>query len=578
MNVLTAGIIVIITGSMMGQTINTGGAQPNIVLRPDHQSCRPISSTDWWSMFRHDASHTGYSSAVAPNTNNVLWSFPTGAEISGSPALVNDKVFVGSWDKKLYCLNATTGEKIWDNVTGLEITSTPAVTDGKVYTGSNDGKLYCFNAETGDKLWDYQTGADVVSAPAIVNGNVYFGSRDHNVYCLNATTGTMIWEYPTGMDIISSPAVSDGRVYIGSWDDKVYCLDASTGAWIWDYATGNDIYSSPSVADGKVCIGSSDYKLYCLDAQTGSKLWDYTTGASIESSPAMTGGRVYAGSFDHNMYCLNESTGEMIWEYQAGDYFYSSPALADGKLYADAFDNKIYCLNADTGNLVWSYPTGYMNWASPAIAEGKMIVASGNHNVYCFQDLNTPPATPLAPDGPVNGTTHVEYSFTAATTDPQGDSIFYLFSWGDGTNSSWLGPYPSGSTVNASHAWGTTGNYNITVKAKDTHDAESDWSPAHTIAIIEEPILKIQNITGGLLKAKTSIKNIGNAPATNIHWTFGNANGTILSLLPGEERKISSGIIIGFGKAVIKVTATCAESSDSKEQNVFILFIFIVVR
>jgi len=568
--ILEGAILIVIT-LMIGQPLGA-------TLQPSPHSEQPRAATDWWSMFRHDPNHTGYSSSIAPSTNTVLWSFSTGAEISGSPTLVNDKVYVGSWDKKLYCLNATTGTKLWDYLTGLEITSAPAVADDKVYCGSNDGKLYCLDAETGGKLWDYQCGADVVSCPAVVDGNVYFGSRDHKVYCLDATTGTKIWDYATGLDIIPSPAVVDGKLYIGSWDDKVYCLDATTGAWIWDYTTGDDIYSSPSVVDGRVFIGSQDQKLYCLDAQTGSKLWDYTTGASIESSPAATEGRVYVGSFDHKMYCFNESTGEKIWEYQAGDYFYSSPAIADGKLYATAFDNKFYCLNADTGGLIWTYPTGNMNWASPAVAEGKMIAASGNHKVYCFLDPNMPPEIPPAPDGPSNGTTHVEYSFTATTTDPQGDSIFYLLSWGDGTNSSWLGPYPSGSTVNASHSWATVGNYSITVKAKDTSGLESDWSPAHTIAIIEAPILKIQNFTGGLLKAKTSIKNIGNAPAINIHWTFGNANGTILSLAPGEQRKITTGIMIGFGKQVLKATATCAESSDSKEQNVFVLFIFILIR
>jgi outer membrane protein assembly factor BamB len=568
--ILKGAILIIIMALMIAQPLEA-------TFQPVMHNDQPRASTDWWSMFHHDPSHTGYSSSVAPNTNTVLWSFSTGAEISGSPILVNDKVYVGSWDQKLYCLNATTGTKLWDYTTGLEVNSVPTVVEDKVYCGSNDGKLYCLNADTGEKIWDYQCGADVVSSPAVVNGNVYFGSRDHKVYCLDATTGAWIWDYTTGMDIIPSPAVVDGKLYIGSWDNKVYCLDATTGTWIWEYATGDDMYSSPAVDDGKVFIGSQDQKLYCLDAATGAWIWDYTTGASIESSPAVIGGRVYVGSFDNKMYCFNESTGVKLWEYSAGDYFYSSPAIADGKLYASAFDNKFYCLNADTGALIWTYPTGSMNWASPAIAEGKMILASGNHKVYCFQDPNTPPETPAAPDGPVNGTIHVNYTFTATTTDPQGDDIFYLFDWNDGTNSSWLGPYPSGSTVNASHAWATEGNYSITVKAKDASGLESGWSSAHIIAIVEVPILKIQNITGGFLKAKTYIKNVGNAPAFNVHWTFGTANGTILVLVPGDERKITSNRMFGFGRTVLKVTAACDESSDSRQQNAFIFLFFVIV-
>jgi len=546
------------------------------------QEVRAQSTEDAWPMFRHDPAHSGYSYDRGPATNTVLWSFPTGAEVSGSPAFVNGKVYIGSWDKKLYCLNGTTGEKLWDYTTGLEIHSTPAVIDEKIYFGSNDGKLYCLDAETGAKLWDYQTGGEVASAPTVVDGRVIFGSRDRTVYGLNSSTGTKLWNYTTGGDIISSPAVKDGRVLIGSWDHKVYCLDEDTGVKLWDFTTGNDVYSSPSVADSIVCVGSSDSKLYGLEEDTGHKLWEYTTGASIESSPAQVGDRVYVGSFDDKIYCFNEGNGEKIWERPVGDYVYSSPAIdTDGRLYVAAFDNKIYCLDAGNGSLLWSYPTGYMNWASPAVAQGKMIIASGNRQVYCFRDPNDPPLTPPAPDGPDTGVIGVPYMFTVATTDPQGDAIMYKFSWGDGTFSDWFGPYPSGNTASASHAWTTAGTYNVTVKAKDASD-ESDWSPAHTIVIHAGPILEIQAIKGGLFWAKTSIKNIGSGPATNVTWsiTIGGktTNGTIPSIPVTKEQAIKSGLVIGFGKTTIHVTASCADGSTSKDQQAIILLVFIIIR
>jgi outer membrane protein assembly factor BamB len=546
---------------------------------------RSASTTDWWVMFRHDASHSGYSSSPAPQTHNVQWTYTVGLEMSGSPSVADGKVYVGSWDKKVYCLDATTGVKIWDYLTGLEITSSPAIVNGKVYIGSNDGKVYCLDASTGGKLWDYQTGADVVSSPTLVDGNVYLGSRDHKVYCLNAENGSKIWDYATGLDIISSPAVSDGKVFIGSWDDKLYCLNAETGAWIWDYTTGNDIYSSPAVADNKVYVGSSDNKLYCLDALSGSHLWDYTTGASIESCPAVTDGKVYVGSFDNKLYCLNADTGEKIWDFQAGDYFYSSPVVADGKVYAGSFDHKIYCLHAETGTPIWSYTTGYIVWSSPAVAEGKMYIGSGDHKVYCFKDLNTPPNTPDAPTGPSEGLKGVTYTFSAVTTDPEGDQVSYLFDWGDGTNSTWVGPYNSSVPGSASHVWTDAGNFSVKAKAKDVNGAESGWSNPHILVISEgAPILEIQTLKGGLFKIKTSIKNTGTLPANNVQWSISliggafigkNTNGTITSIAAGADASISSKFIIGFGKTVVTVTAMVLESSDTVEQNGTILFFFI---
>ncbi|MCX6664239.1 MAG: PKD domain-containing protein, partial [Euryarchaeota archaeon] len=63
-----------------------------------------------------------------------------------------------------------------------------------------------------------------------------------------------------------------------------------------------------------------------------------------------------------------------------------------------------------------------------------------------------------------------------STTDIDGDQIYYLFDWGDGNDSGWMGPYNSGDICKESHIWSTKGNYAVKVKAKDTFGAESPWS------------------------------------------------------------------------------------------------------
>jgi len=64
---------------------------------------KPVAAVDWWPMFRHDLSRTGYSTSTAPNTNNTLWNYTTGSAVHSSPAVADGKVYVGSWDNKVYC-------------------------------------------------------------------------------------------------------------------------------------------------------------------------------------------------------------------------------------------------------------------------------------------------------------------------------------------------------------------------------------------------------------------------------------------------------------------------------------------
>jgi len=265
-----------------------------------------MASSDDWPMFRHDLAHTGYSTSTGPTTNQTLWTFSTGAEVFVSPAVVDGKVYVGSEDHNVYCLNATSGAFIWNYTTGDMVDSSPAVADSKVYVGSIDGKVYCLNATSGAFIWNYTTGDGVASSPAVADGKVYVGSYDYNVYCLNATSGAFIWNYTTGDGVTSTPAIVDGKVYVGSDDFKVYCLNATSGAFIWNYTTGDGVASSPAVADGKVYVGSWDDNVYCLDAATGTLNWTFHTGKYVGSSPAVVDGKVYIGSYDGKVYCFAE--------------------------------------------------------------------------------------------------------------------------------------------------------------------------------------------------------------------------------------------------------------------------------
>ncbi|UCD13872.1 MAG: PKD domain-containing protein [Thermoplasmatales archaeon] len=100
----------------------------------------------------------------------------------------------------------------------------------------------------------------------------------------------------------------------------------------------------------------------------------------------------------------------------------------------------------------------------------------GDPTLAFFNIENHPPDKPTKPSGVKKGTTGNEYSFNTITTDQDGDLIYYKWDFGDGSFSDWLGPFSSGEEVNVSHEWSRLGIYNVKVKARDEHRAESDWS------------------------------------------------------------------------------------------------------
>ena len=89
---------------------------------------------------------------------------------------------------------------------------------------------------------------------------------------------------------------------------------------------------------------------------------------------------------------------------------------------------------------------------------------------------NYQPNKPNQPSEGLNGKMGHEYSYTTSSTDPNGDQVYYLWDWGDNSNSEWLGPYDSSVAMSTDHNWAKKGTYSIKVKAKDIYGAESVWS------------------------------------------------------------------------------------------------------
>jgi len=112
----------------------------------------------------------------------------------------------------------------------------------------------------------------------------------------------------------------------------------------------------------------------------------------------------------------------------------------------------------------------------------KMSEWSEPHNVSITVYSNSAPLTPDSPQGPATGFTNQSISFKAATTDPDNDSIKYVFDFGD-ENLMEYEYIPSGDTASLNHTYSEDGNFEVRVQAEDRNGASSEWSEPHSISI-----------------------------------------------------------------------------------------------
>jgi hypothetical protein len=277
----------------------------------------------------------------------------------------------------------------------------------------------------------------------------------------------------TGNNSINNPLDFD-------WEINIYDLEGDSFTWTIQ-CSNRQVNSGTGASNGIKSLSlsglaySTVYKVWVNATDpTGSNLWTrrwytFTTNSPPDSPPVFGTPSPANGSAGNPL--------SLTWSVPIND--------PDG----NSFSWTIQCSNRQandgtsanngTKSLALSgltYLTTYKVWVNATDPTGSGYYTKKWYTFTTQQQPNVPPDKPKTPTGPASGDAGVSYVYSSNTTDSNGDQVYYLWDWGDGTNSEWTGPYENGDICQESHIWSTKGSYSIKVKAKDTSGAESSWS------------------------------------------------------------------------------------------------------
>jgi hypothetical protein len=220
---------------------------------------------------------------------------------------------------------------------------------------------------------------------------------------------------------------------------------------------------------------------------TYDEYWQYCQWTlNLQGDPAMPLWTDTPMSFDVT-HPTSISTGTTVFPVHVEE--------AGGGSVADAYvciwkNDEVYLTGFTDGS-------GDITMTPSPVTEGAMYVTVTKQDFLPYEGLtdvtdeNAPPNIPSRPTGRVFGSPGKTYTYSTSTTDPNGDDVYYMWDWGDGTFSDWLGPYASGAPASATHSWFLRGTYMIRVKAKDVHGEESDWSNTLAVRIQLSPMARV---------------------------------------------------------------------------------------
>ena len=331
-------------------------------------------------------SYEGRVYALDAETGELLWSFESESDLSPPPLVAGGVVFVEDL-ANLYALDAATGKELWRSepssfsVSGATVYQvTEPMSNMKAEVSATDGR-------SGEKMWATNVSRSfslLLFPPTAAGGNVYV-SDDHRVHALDSTTGKLVWSFDAGDVVQVPPTASNGVVFIRSYA-TAYALDESTGEKLWSYEVDSAETKSPPVAvDGVWYL--NDWSLRALDADTGQLLWSFAVDEEkadlMEAATrplAVAEGMVFVQTvFTYEprrnaFHALDAAIGEEAWSLGA-DWDLSSIMVVDGVLYAHSLGGYLHTLDARTGEPIWSVNIGYHWWQRPfAVSEGVVYV------------------------------------------------------------------------------------------------------------------------------------------------------------------------------------------------------------
>lgn len=311
-----------------------------------------------------------------------------------SPLLYKDQIIVGNAIEGLVSYRVEDRREVWRLAIPYGVEANGAIINDRLFVGSNNGRMYSINLSHGEILWSFDTKSEVVAEPLLNDGVLYFISGSQAVFALDAVTGKQLWTYnrqdtSSTMTVRggSKPSISGGFLYLGFSDGSVVSLNAKTGTPQWEITLNRntrfkDIDSSPLIEGDFLYINSYDDNLYCISKNKGEILWKSAFGGS--TTPMILGDSLITTSSKGDLLSLSKKDGSVLWKKKTTRGIFVDPTVYKGLIVASESQGKLNLFDHANGDLKASFDPGRGVFSKPTIVPAKNLIyfISGEGNIY----------------------------------------------------------------------------------------------------------------------------------------------------------------------------------------------------
>jgi outer membrane protein assembly factor BamB len=262
--------------------------------------------------------------------------------------------FIGqsfAFRETIHCLSAADGKSIWTNVEDSKYSrfpqsGSPTVVDGRLYILGAGRHVRCLNALTGDDIWNVRLPGEFRdefwdSSFAVVDGVAVFLAG--HLIAVELETGKVKWQGDPKKTrgTHSSPVVwkhdNQELVVVNVAGSETICVKPATGEELWRVKSEAGL-ATPVIQDDLLITYSNSRKkgmrCFRMKLDGAEEIWKYQGCQDKGSSPVIVDGHVFVQG-EKRLACVDLQSGEEEWmtNLDLGRPQYTSLVAADSKVY-----------------------------------------------------------------------------------------------------------------------------------------------------------------------------------------------------------------------------------------------------
>jgi outer membrane protein assembly factor BamB len=316
-----------------------------------------------------------------------------GTQEFASPAIYYDRLFVGSRAGVLYALDRDSGNMVWKQTVG-SMSSQPLVDRGRLYVGTDDGYMVCLDTLDGAEKWRYATRGAILRTPVLAEDMLLFSNDSDQVYALDQDKGTYRWQFKADVPEEytlrghAGVTVADDLALTGFANGTVVALRTATGSVAWMTSIKGksdrfvDVDSRPVVDGDTVFVSSSAGGVHALDRTTGLIRWRL----AVEGAGTITADRdrLFFAAADEGLFST-DANGNVFWRQGTrGGGEPADPVVSGDYVFFALSDDGMFVVDKRTGNVEQYFDPGFGISAKPAIDGDMMYVLSNRGILYAL--------------------------------------------------------------------------------------------------------------------------------------------------------------------------------------------------